>query len=78
MLYHGQQLAIGEIMSVTEEGGELVCMGYSMFVRKFKDKEDNAFRSCFDRSRMASTRLWLPMTAINRCLANGLRSWRFY
>jgi hypothetical protein len=37
-LWRGQQMAIGEIMTVTE-GGELFCMGYSAFNTKFKSEE---------------------------------------
>lgn len=44
LLWRGQQLAIGEIMTVKEEG-ELVCMGYAQFVGKW---EEAGFRSWFE------------------------------
>lgn len=34
-LYHGHQMAIGEIMTVEDPTGELVCMGYASFVEKY-------------------------------------------
>ncbi|KAJ9101087.1 hypothetical protein QFC21_003305 [Naganishia friedmannii] len=47
MLYRGYQLAIGEIMSVREPDGSLVCMGYASFVEKYNDVQDATFRGWF-------------------------------
>ncbi|KAK3079325.1 hypothetical protein LTS18_005139 [Coniosporium uncinatum] len=41
MLWRGQQLAIGEVMSVNVEN-ELLCMGYATFTSKYK--KDDEFR----------------------------------
>jgi len=41
MLWRGQQMAIGELMTVKEDGGELFCMGYAAFHQKWK--EDGGF-----------------------------------
>ncbi|KAJ5461270.1 uncharacterized protein N7458_002822 [Penicillium daleae] len=42
ILFKGHQRAIGEIMTVREDGkdGELLCMGYSEFSKKWKKAED--------------------------------------
>lgn len=40
MLWRGQQVAIGELMTVREENGELYCIGYAGFSEKYhKDPE---------------------------------------
>ncbi|RDW91772.1 hypothetical protein BP5796_01166 [Coleophoma crateriformis] len=39
MLWRGQQMAIGEIMTVGD-GGQLYCMGYSTFSHKYKNEPD--------------------------------------
>jgi hypothetical protein len=44
-LWRGQQMAIGEIMTVMEDG-ELFCMGYSTFTEKFKS-DNVCFREWF-------------------------------
>jgi hypothetical protein len=46
MLWRGQQMAIGEIMT-TKEDGELFCIGYSTFTDKFKN-ENVYFREWFN------------------------------
>lgn len=45
MLWRGQQMAIGEVMTLSE-GNELYCMGYAAFTKKCEDDED--FRKWFD------------------------------
>lgn len=40
MLWRGQQMAIGELMTLTEEKGELYCMGYAAFSKKYQSDED--------------------------------------
>ncbi|KIW96423.1 uncharacterized protein Z519_03492 [Cladophialophora bantiana CBS 173.52] len=39
MLWQGQQIAIGEVLTV-DKGGELMCLGYASFYQKFKDSAD--------------------------------------
>ncbi|PYH52363.1 uncharacterized protein BO96DRAFT_415642 [Aspergillus niger CBS 101883] len=46
MLWRGEQLAIGEIMTVSD-GGELFCSQYSQFSQKFKSA-DASFREWFN------------------------------
>lgn len=45
MLWRGQQMAIGEVMTLSE-GGQLYCMGYAAFTKKCE--EDQAFRGWFE------------------------------
>jgi hypothetical protein len=40
MIWRGQQMAIGGIMSVNN-GDELMCLGYASFYEKFKNESDN-------------------------------------
>ncbi|KAJ9110866.1 hypothetical protein QFC19_001375 [Naganishia cerealis] len=48
-LYRGHQFAIGEIMSVREPDGSLICMGYAQFVRMYNDTElEESFRRWFE------------------------------
>jgi hypothetical protein len=42
LLWRGQQMAIGELMTIKEdngEGNELVCLGYAAFTKKLEDEE---------------------------------------
>ena len=71
MLWRGQQMAIGEIMTVNE-GGELLCTRYSTFVEKFKS-EDVAFREWFDPIMEGITRLVEAQSGDGRLPANRLR-----
>ncbi|KAJ9608715.1 hypothetical protein H2200_006486 [Cladophialophora chaetospira] len=48
LLWRGQQMAIGEIMTIKEDNGddkELVCLGYAAFTKKM---EDETFRQWFE------------------------------
>ncbi|KAG4443332.1 hypothetical protein IFR05_001201 [Cadophora sp. M221] len=45
MLWRGQQMAIGELMTTMEEGGELYCMGFAAFAEKYHG--DPAFKKWF-------------------------------
>lgn len=47
MLWRGQQMAIGEIMTVIE-GGQPFCMPYSTFAQKFKKSGDATFQEWFN------------------------------
>lgn len=40
-LWRNQQLGIGEVMTVKEDGGELVCMSYATFTRKKADNDSD-------------------------------------
>ena len=71
MLWRGQQMAIGEIMTVTE-GGELLCTRYSTFIEKFKS-EDVAFREWFNPIMKGITRLVEAQSRDGRLSANRLR-----
>lgn len=44
MLWKGQQMAIGEVMTLCEDG-QLYCMGFAQFTKKYEDDED--FRQWF-------------------------------
>lgn len=46
MLWRGEQLAIGEIMTVSDDG-ELFCLQYSQFIQKFKSA-DAPFKDYFN------------------------------
>ncbi|PQE19388.1 ccch zinc finger protein [Rutstroemia sp. NJR-2017a BBW] len=46
MLWRGQQMAIGELMTLQEEGGQLYCMGYAAFTEKYH--HDPEFSKWFD------------------------------
>jgi hypothetical protein len=48
LLWRGQQMAIGELMTIKEDNGEdkeLVCLGYAAFTKKL---EDEGFRQWFE------------------------------
>jgi hypothetical protein len=50
MLWYGQQIGIGEVMSVTNENSkELVCMGYAQFEARYRSEkeEDKKFTHWF-------------------------------
>ncbi|KAK4493647.1 hypothetical protein PRZ48_014832 [Zasmidium cellare] len=44
MLWKGQQMAIGEVMTLCEDG-QLYCMGFAQFTKRYEDDED--FRQWF-------------------------------
>ncbi|KAK5626754.1 hypothetical protein RRF57_002469 [Xylaria bambusicola] len=50
MIWRGQQMAIGEIMTITEgdDEKELYCMGYSEFYSKFQRSDGKMFKMWFD------------------------------
>jgi len=45
MLWRGQQMAIGEVMTLAEEQGQLYCMGFAAFANKYHD--DPKFKKWF-------------------------------
>lgn len=46
MLWRGQQMAIGELMTLAQEQGQLYCMGYAAFEAKYHD--DPKFKKWFE------------------------------
>lgn len=40
MLWRGQQMAIGELMTLEEEGKQLYCMGFAAFTQKYHNEPD--------------------------------------
>jgi len=46
MLWRGQQMAIGELMTIKEEGGQLYCMGFAAFAVQYHT--DPAFKKWFE------------------------------
>jgi hypothetical protein len=71
MLWRGQQLAIGEMMTDTENGG-LSCIQYSKFTEKFKS-EDSTFREWFRPITEGITRLAEAHSRQVHLTANQLR-----
>jgi len=45
MLWRGQQMAIGELMTLAEEQGQLYCMGFAAFAHKYNS--DSEFKKWF-------------------------------
>jgi hypothetical protein len=45
MLWRGEQMAIGELMTLAEENGQLYCMGFAAFAHKYHN--DNEFQKWF-------------------------------
>jgi len=50
MLWRGQQMAIGELMTLAEEQGQLYCMGFAAFAHKYKN--DPEFKKWFQPIEM--------------------------
>ena len=46
MLWRGQQMAIGELMTQAQEGGQLYCMGFALFASKYHS--DPEFKKWFE------------------------------
>lgn len=46
MLWRGQQMAIGELMTMAEEQGQLYCMGFGAFANKYHTESE--FRKWFE------------------------------
>ncbi|KAH8650638.1 hypothetical protein BGZ60DRAFT_421473 [Tricladium varicosporioides] len=40
MLWRGQQMAIGELMTLVEENGQLYCMGFAAFTHRYRDEPE--------------------------------------
>jgi len=40
MLWRGQQMAIGELMTLAEENGQLYCMGFAAFAEKYRTEPE--------------------------------------
>jgi len=71
MLWRGQQIAIGEVMTIAE-GEELYCMGYSTFAERFKSG-DVGFKKWFEPITEGITRLVEAYSDKRPLPANRLR-----
>jgi hypothetical protein len=71
MLWRGQQMAIGELMTPEEEKGQLYCMGFAAFAEKYKTEA--RFKKWFQPIESGIGRLVESRTNGNRVATFRLR-----
>jgi hypothetical protein len=62
-LWRGQQMAVGEVMTVREDG-ELLCMGYAAFYQKWKD-DASVYGATGGMGQLTGTSLPVPVDGKN-------------
>ncbi|KAH8810892.1 hypothetical protein F5884DRAFT_262239 [Xylogone sp. PMI_703] len=71
MLWRGQQMAIGELMTLKEEGGQLYCMGFAAFAERYRTEAE--FKKWFQPIETGITLLTNARTQGNHVATFRLR-----